>query len=414
MDKILELRQKRAALVKQARDLINLADTEKRDLTQEENVQYERIMADVDATGNQITREERQLGLEANLAGTGDNPFKPNPQGGDEGNEQRKSKNPRETKEYRELFNRYVRSGEKSLGDKEFRDLQMGSDTSGGFVVAPQDFVAEIIKFVDNATVVRALARKFQIAKAESLGVPSLDNDLDDFDWTTELQTGKEDTGIKFGKREFRPHPLAKRIKLSNKLLNTATIDIEGLVRDRLGYKIGITQEKAFMTGSGTEQPLGLFTASPNGIDTSRDVVSGTAKGIVTDGLIDAKFTLKPQYWDKAQWIFHRDIVRMIRKLKDGDGNYVWNAGIKTGAPDTILDLPYKMSEYAPNTIAAGGYAGIIGDFSFYWVVDALDMNVQRLVELYAETNQIGFIGRLETDGMPVLAEAFVRIGFGS
>lgn len=96
------------------------------------------------------------------------------------------------------------------------------------------------------------------------------------------------------------------------------------------------------------------------------------------------------------------------------DSNYIWNAGIKIGAPDTILDLSYKMSEYAPNTIGAGNYVGIIGDFSFYWIADALDMNIQRLVELYAEKNQTGFIGRLETDGMPVLAEAFVRVQLGS
>jgi HK97 family phage major capsid protein len=68
------------------------------------------------------------------------------------------------------------------------------------------------------------------------------------------------------------------------------------------------------------------------------------------------------------------------------------------------------MSEYAPSTFTTGLYVGILGDFSKYWIVDALDMEMQRLVELYAATNQIGFIGRKETDGMPCLEEAFVRV----
>ena len=68
------------------------------------------------------------------------------------------------------------------------------------------------------------------------------------------------------------------------------------------------------------------------------------------------------------------------------------------------------MSEYVPNTFTTGLYTGVLADWRFYWIADALDMTVQRLVELYARSNQIGFIGRKETDGMPVLAEAFARV----
>jgi HK97 family phage major capsid protein len=60
-----------------------------------------------------------------------------------------------------------------------------------------------------------------------------------------------------------------------------------------------------------------------------------------------------------------------------------------------------------------GQYAGLLGDLQHYWIVDALSMQVQRLNELYAETNQVGFIGRLETDGAPVLEKAFVRVQLG-
>ena len=94
----------------------------------------------------------------------------------------------------------------------------------------------------------------------------------------------------------------------------------------------------------------------------------------------------------------------------DGNGQYIWRDSVQAGEPDRLLGLPVFMSEYAPSTMTANLYVGILGDFSYYWVADALDMQVQRLVELYAESNQTGLIGRMESDAQPVLAEAFVRV----
>ena len=71
------------------------------------------------------------------------------------------------------------------------------------------------------------------------------------------------------------------------------------------------------------------------------------------------------------------------------------------------------MSEFTPNTFTSGLSVGMLGDFSQSWIADALSMRMQRLIELYAATNQVGFIGRLEVDGMPVLSEAFVRVKLG-
>jgi HK97 family phage major capsid protein len=260
---------------------------------------------------------------------------------------------------------------------------------------------------------IRGKATKFRLDSAASMGAPSLDADPADADWTSELATGNEDSTMAFGKRELHPRPLAKRIKVSNKLLMLSA-GIEALVRDRLGYKFGVTQEKAYMTGTGANQPLGVFTASNLGIPTTRDVSTGNAATSPTfDGLISAKYALKGNYWNKAEWIFHRDVLALVAKLKDGEGQYIWRQSVVEGEPDRLLNAPVNMSEYSPNTMTTGLYVGIIGDFSNYWIADAIDMQVQRLVELYAETNQVGFIGRLETDGMPVLAEAFVRVKLG-
>jgi HK97 family phage major capsid protein len=185
----------------------------------------------------------------------------------------------------------------------------------------------------------------------------------------------------------------------------------ERIVMDRLAYKFGVTQEKGFLTGTGVNQALGIFTASNDGITTARDVSTGnTTTSVTFDGLTNAKYSLKGQYWSRSDWMFHRDVLSQVAKLKDGEGQYLWRESVRDGEPDRLLGRPVMMSEFCPNTLTTGQYVGILGDFSNYWIVDALDLQIKRLNELYAETDQVGFIGRLSTDGMPVLAESFARV----
>ena len=275
----------------------------------------------------------------------------------------------------------------------------------------PEQFVHQLIKFMDDSVFIRGLATVFQVPTAASLGAPSLDADISDADWTTELATGDEDNTMAFGKRNLHPHPFAKLVKISRQLLRQAMMNPETLVQQRLAYKFAITEEKGFATGTGAGQPLGLFTASSQGISTGRDVsADNTTTSITFDGLINALYSLKVQYHKNASWVFHRDAIKQIAKLKDGDSNYIWQPSVIPGRPDMILGRPLVMSEYVPNTFTTGLYVGMIADFSHYWIADAMDMQVQRLDELYARTNQVGFIGRKETDGMPVLEEAFARV----
>jgi len=316
---------------------------------------------------------------------------------------------------YGRAFRSYLAHGREGLSAEDARALSAGTDAEGGFTVPP-NFVAQLIKAVDDMVFVRRFATVFPLTTGDSMGAPSLDADPADADWTTELATGAEDAAMAFGTRALEPIPLAKRIKVSRKLLRASALNVEALVRDRLAYKFAVSQEKGFLTGGGVTDPLGLFTADANGITAARDVSAGnTTTAITMDGLKNAKWSLKGGYLRNARWMFHRDALAMIDKLRTEDGGagtgmYLWQPSVQAGEPDRLLNLPVHMSEYVPSTFTTGLYVGILGDFSYYWIADALNMIVQRLVELYAETNQIGFIGRLETDGAPVLEEAFTRV----
>lgn len=403
MSKLKELREERGGLIAAARKIIDTADAEKRSPNDEENARYNDLFKKADELRTRIEREERLQEEERASAAIAGKKEAEKPSAGEQ-------RGARDTDEYRNAFNTFLTGGARALTPDQFRALQADSDTAGGFLVASTQFVNQLIKSMDNMVFMRQKATKFAVPTAASLGAASLENDPADADWTAEILTGSEDSTMSLGGRELHPHPLAKRLKVSNKLLRMVP-GADALVRERLAYKFAVTQESRFLNGSGSNQPLGVFTASSVGISTARDVSTGNTTTAPTfDGLIGAKFALKAQYWNRADWMFHRDVAAVIAKLKDGNGQYLWRESVRAGEPDTLLGRPVYMSEYAPNTLTTGLYVGIIGDFSQYWIADALDMQVQVLKELYAETNQTGYIGRMETDGMPVLAEAFARV----
>ncbi|HEX8221678.1 MAG TPA: phage major capsid protein, partial [Chloroflexia bacterium] len=280
----------------------------------------------------------------------------------------------------------------------------------GGFLVAPQQFVAVLIKFLDDETFVRELATKFQVPNAQSLGAPSLDNDPSDADWTSEVGTvNTDELNNMFGKRELRPYDLTKEVKISKKLLQQAQMDPASFVAQRIAYKFGVTQEKAFLIGSGSNQPLGIYTPSADGIDTSRDVIAAAAAVLDGDDFIDTKMSLKGQYHKRAVWTLHREVLKRVMKLQSSQGEYLYQ-DLRGATPDTILGLPYKLSEFSPSDVSTGKYVAALGDFSYYWIADAMNFAIQVLTELYARTRQNGYIATASVDGQPVLAEAFARL----
>lgn len=396
--KIVALKEERVKLLKEQRRFLD--ELEERDRTQEDSNKLAAMDAEFDRLDDAILEEEKYLARSLEIEGQEERELKP----------EREDVVPGAEKNGSRAFDKYLTSGRMNMNEAELRALQADSDDDGGYIVAPEQFVSELIKDIDNQVYMRQISRTMMVTNAASLGAPALDTDPSDPTWTAEIETGSDDSTMKLGKRSLTPHPLAKRIQVSRKLLRIATMGAEAMVRERLAYVFATTQENAFLNGSGANQPLGVFTASDEGISTSRDVSDGnTSTAITADGLINAKYSLKAGYMQNGRWIFHRDSIKEIRKLKDGEGQYLWKAGLSDRS-DTLLELPVVMSEYAPNTFTSGQYVGIVGDFRYYWIVDALGMEIQRLVELYAETNQVGFIGRMESDGMPVLENAFARV----
>jgi HK97 family phage major capsid protein len=132
-------------------------------------------------------------------------------------------------------------------------------------------------------------------------------------------------------------------------------------------------------------------------------------------------YSLPAAYAGRARILCNRAFIRKIRTLYKPDSataftNYLWSPGLQPGAPATILDVPYELSDRMDDCLSvadaweAAGVPAIIGAWEYYWVLPAMTFSLQRLNELYAESNQVGFIGRGEWDGMCVLTEAFMSL----
>jgi len=401
----MDKKARRAQLIAEMREMNEKVLGEKRDFNEEEKKLYDEKDKEMRELSAQILAEER----EAAIAGFATELPKPT---NDEGRSAPESNE-------MESFRKFLMTGEK-------RDLTVGTSGSqgNGYALAPQEFSDEIIAAVEKDTQLYKMVDKIPVNGAGSLGLPYESTDASDADWTNEVPGNdiSADSAWAFGKRELAPKDLAKLVKVSKKMIASSAVPIDQLVRNKLAYKFMCAFEKGILVGTGSGQPLGVFTADANGVSTARDVTSDrsaytAASGMpcCADDLIKMKMKLRPGYRKNAVWVMHTDILKSIMLLKDNDGQYMWRPGLRDGEPDTILGMPVIESEFAPNVPHTNLYVAVLGDFKdYYKFAYWKNVDVQVLVEQFALRNCIGYLGHTLADGMPVLGEAFARLKVGN
>lgn len=307
------------------------------------------------------------------------------------------------TPSYRSEFRSFCRGERRAT-------MTAGSLTEGGAMVVPMQLSAQFINDLAESVFIRGLADIEPVTDAGSLGIASLETLPDDAEWTSEVTADdqSEDDSMGFGRRQLVPHDLRKYVTVSQRLIMTST-RAEQIAMDALAIVNAHTEEKAFLTGHGTQKPLGVFSASADGIPTSRDINSGSASTLTGDGLLAMTHGLKARHRRNSQWIMARPVIEVARKLKDNDGQYLWRRGLETTDPDTLLGRPVNESEFAPSTITGGAYVSVLGDFKYYKIAELARMTVQRLTEVEAKKGKVGFLSYRLVDGQPILPGAFVR-----
>jgi len=394
MNKILELREKRAKSWEAAKAFLDTKRGTDGIVSAEDTATYEKMEADVVALGKEIDRLEKQEALDRELSKPLNTPLtgKPIFQG-------MESKGGRASAEYQKAFWNAMRTRSGEGLDPVIKNaLQIGTDTEGGYLV-PDEFERTLIEALDEENIFRKLANVISTSSGDrkipvvaSKGTAS---------WIDE-EGAIPESDDSFGQVSIGAYKLGTMIKVSEELLNDSVFNLENYIAREFARRIGNKEEDAFFTGDGSGKPTGILAAS-GGAQIGVTAVSATV--ITVDEILDLFYSLKSPYRNKSVFVMNDATIKAIRKLKDGQGQYIWQPSLQAGTPDTILNRPVYTSSYVP-TIAASAKSIIFGDFGYYWVADRQGRVFKRLNELYAATGQVGFVATQRVDGKLILPEA--------
>lgn len=402
MSKINELKERRGAIVKEMRSLLDLATDEKRDLNADEQSKYEAMEADVDRIGKQVEKVEALDRLDNELKAERDSNYRPGIES--------KGDKPRANAEYtNSFFDGYARRGKNGMDARHYNALEGGTDSEGGYIV-PEEFETQVVRLLDLGNPIRAAANV--IRTGSDRNVP-IETDDGSFAFIAEEGSYTEDDP-EFGRVVLGAHKAGGIIKVSEELLQDAFFDLQSYMVDLAGRRYNNLEDSNYGNGNGSGKPTGLFqTATVGGVNvtgTTGDVSATPA--ITSDDLLDTFHGLKRSYRGNATWVTSDALAKMIRKLKDDDNQYLWQPGLTEGQPDRLLGRPVVITEGAP-TIAVSTKSIIFADLSQYYIVERMGMTMQRLNELYAGNGQIGFRFMKRIDGKMVDPKAITFFEHG-
>lgn len=384
-----ELRIKRAKAWEAAKAFLDSHRNTDGILSAEDDATYTRMEQEVTDLGKEIARLERQEAVDREMNAPTSQPLTQKP-----GNTKTEEKTGRATDSYKAAFWNQVRS-RNGVSHEVRNALQVGVDSEGGYL-CPDTFADDLVKGLTARNIVRDLAHVFctesgqhKIPVVATRGTAS---------WVEEEGPIPEADDI-FGQQYIGAHKVGTLIKVSEELLNDSAFDLEGYFIEEFARRIGNKEEDAFLTGDGAGKPTGLLN------DAEVGVTAASATTITADELIDLFYSLDAPYRTNAVWLVNDSTMRIIRKLKDQNGQYLWQKALHEGEHETLLGKPIYHSPFAPNA-EAGAKAVAFGDFSYYWIGDRQGITFRRLNERYADTGQVGFLATKRTDGKLILPEA--------
>lgn len=391
MNKLQKLLDKRAALLKQARGILDKADEETRDLNSEERNQYDAIMVDFDTVDGDIKRIRQMENAQEAAEKRGTRHTEPVAPG--EGNEERE--NVYESEEYRSSVDKYLRSGDPA----EIRAMSIGTDANGGYLV-PTDLDNAIIRALPDVAVVMKYAKTLKLMHDRDIPVT---NSKGVVYWKDEAAEFAEATPT-HDKKTLGAYKLTYLVKLSEELVADAGYDLFGELAKNYADLAGVAMDTKFCQGTGSSQIQGLITGGSAG------KTAAAATAFTADEIIDLYYSLAKQYRNKAVWLGNSATAKAMRKLKNATtGEYLWQPALAAGQPDTLIGSPYEETVGMPD-IAASASPLIIGDLSYYLIAQRGTRSVQRLNELYAANGQVGFRVFERLDGAVALSAAIKKL----
>ena len=390
MNNIHDMRRKRGEIWDRAKAFLGEHQDENGMLSAEDTAQYERMEQEVVDLGHAIERAERADALEREMNAPTASPLASRPEA------RPNQRTGRGSDEYKSAFWTAMRSrgGHFSVQNA----LQIGTDSEGGYLV-PDEYERTLVDALREENRLRTLCKIIRTASGDRK-IPLVASH-GSASWVEEEGTIPESDDA-FGQITIGAHKIASMIKVSDELLQDSVFDVESYIATEFARRVGDAEEAAFISGDGSGKPYGLLNAT-NGAATGVTAASATA--LTSDELLDLIYSLKAPYRKRAVFLMHDSTIKAIRKLKNGNGDYLWQPSVTVGSPDMLLGRPVYTSAYMPD-IAASAKSILFGDMGYYWVADREGRSFKRLNELYAATGQVGFLASERVDGKLILAEA--------
>ena len=377
-----DLIEKRAKVWDAAKSFVDTHEKENGVLSAEDAATYDRMEKEIEDLTAAIDRQQRAEAREAEFNKPVNAPLTGRP-----AKQEVDEKTGRASNAYKEDFGAHLR-GQRPVHNV----LSEGVQADGGYLV-PEEFERQIVMGLDEANVVRGLAKVITTSAERKIPVAATHSTAA---WTAE-NGAYTPSDPHFDQKTIDAFKLTDLVKVSIELLQDSMFDLESYIAAEFARAFGIAEEEAFCVGTGTGQPTGIFTANGGqvGVDNAN---------LSADELISLVYALKSPYRRNAKFLMNEKTVATIRKFKDGNGAYLWQPSLQAGEPDKLLGYDLYTSPYVPEA-EAGAYAVAFGDFKNYWIADRSGRTVQRLNELYSTNGQVGFVATERVDGKVILPE---------
>jgi len=280
--------------------------------------------------------------------------------------------------------------------------LNVGTVGQGGYLV-PDEFAMELIK-------AKAERSHLRMAQARTITIPDIAN----FEYPTMTfgaaaaltaeAAAYDQVEPTFGAVVFVPYKYTRLVKASEEVVADSRFDIwSQVILPDWVQAFAAAENTAFTTGSGSSQPQGVVT----GAGTGKTAASATA--ITADEIIDLFYSLNHEYRElpSCHFMMNDAIAQYVRKLKDGNGNYLWGGDLTQGQGETLLGKPVQINNSMASTVATTNKTMLFGAFDYFYIGDRTALVMRRLDELYSASGQIGFRGFMRFDSHVMLAAAF-------
>lgn len=391
---ILELREKRNEAWNAAKAFVETKRDNDGLLSEEDAKTYAEMEQKVQNYTSEIERMQSMESMEHELNKPINTPITHKPNNGD-------IKPGRASDEYKNAMMSALRSNFRNVSNV----LQEGVDSDGGYLV-PEEYDSRLIDVLTEENVFRGLATTITTSGERKINIAATKPAAAWIDEGESLTFGDST----FSQINLDAHKLHVAVKVTEELLYDNAFNLETHIIDMFAKALANAEEDAFLNGDGVGKPLGIF-AETGGAEVG--VTAASSAVITADEIINLVYSLKRPYRKNAKFLMNDQTIAVIRKLKDGNGNYLWQPSVQVGEPDRLFGYEVLTSQYAP-TIGVGKSIIAFGDFSYYNIGDRGTRSFAELKELFAGNGMVGFVAKERVDGKLVLPEAIKTLKMGA